>query len=76
MEAVRTTDSQFRRSIRFRERVRKRKPTQSANQHRLRALDGTALHAGFARYFTPPPLENVDQGTISKFAGTTNEPDR
>jgi hypothetical protein len=34
---------------------------------------GTALHAGYARYFTPPPLENVDQSTISKFAGTTNE---
>src|SRR6266705_1037430 len=35
-------------------------------------LDGTTLHAGYARYFTPPPLENVDQSTISKFAGTTN----
>src|SRR5262245_13870364 len=34
---------------------------------------GTALHAGYARYFTPPPLENVDQNTIAKFAGTTNE---
>jgi len=34
---------------------------------------GTALHAGYARYFTPPPLENVEQGTISKFDGTTNE---
>src|SRR5205807_1792932 len=34
---------------------------------------GTALHAGYARYFTPPPLENVEQGTISKFNGTTNE---
>jgi hypothetical protein len=34
---------------------------------------GTTLHAGYARYFTPPPLENVDQSTISKFAGTTNE---
>jgi outer membrane receptor protein involved in Fe transport len=33
----------------------------------------TTLHAGYARYFTPPPLENVDQSTISKFAGTTNE---
>jgi TonB dependent receptor-like, beta-barrel len=34
---------------------------------------GTTLHAGYARYFTPPPLENVSQTTISKFAGTTNE---
>src|SRR6266568_6581595 len=36
-------------------------------------FDGTTLHVGYARYFTPPPLENVDQSTISKFAGTTNE---
>lgn len=35
-------------------------------------LKGTALHAGYARYFTPPPLENVPQSTISKFNGTTN----
>src|SRR6266850_5867036 len=34
---------------------------------------GTAIHGGYARYFTPPPLENVDQSTIAKFAGTTNE---
>jgi hypothetical protein len=34
---------------------------------------GTILHAGYARYFTPPPLENVDQSTIAKFTGTTNE---
>ena len=33
---------------------------------------GTAIHGGYARYFTPPPLENVDQSTIAKFAGTTN----
>ena len=36
-------------------------------------LKGTAFHAGYARYFTPPPLENVEQSTIAKFAGTTNE---
>jgi TonB dependent receptor len=35
--------------------------------------EGTVFHAGYARYFTPPPLENVDQSTIAKFAGTTNE---
>ncbi len=34
---------------------------------------GTVVHAGYARYFTPPPLENVPQSTIAKFAGTTNE---
>src|SRR5437763_2165616 len=36
-------------------------------------LKGTTLHAGYARYFTPPPLENVEQGTVSKFDSTTNE---
>jgi hypothetical protein len=36
-------------------------------------FEQTTIHAGYARYFTPPPLENVDQGTIAKFAGTTNE---
>jgi len=35
---------------------------------------GTIFHAGYARYFTPPPLEAVPQTTISKFVGTTNEP--
>jgi hypothetical protein len=34
---------------------------------------GTTFHAGYARYFTPPPLEAVPQSTIAKFAGTTNE---
>src|SRR5436309_3222334 len=35
--------------------------------------DSTALHVGYARYFTPPPLEAVPQSTIAKFAGTTNQ---
>jgi outer membrane receptor protein involved in Fe transport len=35
--------------------------------------EATTFHAGYARYFTPPPLENVDQSTIAEFAGTTNE---
>ena len=35
--------------------------------------EATTFHAGYARYFTPPPLENVEQSTIAKFAGTTNE---
>ena len=35
--------------------------------------DLTTLHVGYARYFTPPPLEAVPQSTIAKFAGTTNE---
>ena len=36
---------------------------------------GTAFHAGYARYFTPPPLDAVPQITIGKFAGTINEPE-
>lgn len=32
----------------------------------------TTLHGGYARYFTPPPLESVESGTIAKFNGTTN----
>jgi outer membrane receptor protein involved in Fe transport len=33
--------------------------------------DGTTLHAGYARYFTPPPFELVAGQTVAKFAGTT-----
>ncbi|MBB5398408.1 TonB-dependent receptor [Paraburkholderia youngii] len=33
----------------------------------------TTLHAGYARYFTPPPFELVSGSTISKFDGTTNQ---
>jgi outer membrane receptor protein involved in Fe transport len=31
-------------------------------------LDHTTLHAGFARYFSPPPFELVGNETIAKFA--------
>lgn len=34
--------------------------------------EGTSLHAGYARYFTPPPVENVSGGTLAKFDGTSN----
>jgi len=37
-------------------------------------FEGTTLHAGYARYFTPPPLEAVPQSTLTKFVGTTNAP--
>jgi outer membrane receptor protein involved in Fe transport len=33
--------------------------------------DSTTLHAGYARYFTPPPLENVPSGNITAFNGTS-----
>ncbi len=35
--------------------------------------DSTTLHAGYARYFTPPPLENVPSGNVNAFDGTANE---
>ncbi|MEO7933030.1 MAG: TonB-dependent receptor [Chthoniobacterales bacterium] len=36
------------------------------------ATPETTLHLGYARYFTPPPLELVQSGSIAKFAGTSN----
>ncbi|MYM24344.1 TonB-dependent receptor [Duganella sp. FT135W] len=35
---------------------------------------GTALHAGYSRYFTPPPQELAAQSSIDKYAGTSNAP--
>ncbi len=37
-----------------------------------KAGDQLSLHAGYARYFTPPPLELVQTTTVAKFDGTTN----
>ena len=34
--------------------------------------DSTTLHAGYSRYFTPPPLELVRSSDIAKFNGTSN----
>jgi len=31
----------------------------------------TTVHGGYASYFTPPPLENIPQGSVSQFVGTT-----
>jgi outer membrane receptor protein involved in Fe transport len=36
--------------------------------------EATTLHAGYARYFTPPPLELVATESINKFLNTTAEP--
>jgi outer membrane receptor protein involved in Fe transport len=33
----------------------------------------TTLHAGYARYFTPPPVENVPGSTVQDFKGTSNQ---
>ncbi|HEX4141195.1 MAG TPA: TonB-dependent receptor, partial [Candidatus Methylacidiphilales bacterium] len=35
----------------------------------------TTLHAGYARYFTPPPQEEDSPVDLNKFVGTTNEPE-
>ena len=40
-----------------------------------RPLDGTTLHAGYARTFTPPQFELVATGTLDRFVGTTNAPE-
>ena len=37
--------------------------------------DATAIHAGYARYFTPPPQELVSQSSIGLYANTTNAPE-
>ncbi len=34
--------------------------------------DATTLHAGYARYFTPPPVENVPGSTVAQFDHTSN----
>jgi outer membrane receptor protein involved in Fe transport len=34
--------------------------------------DKTTLHAGYARYFTPPPVENVPAGTVALSDNTSN----
>ena len=35
---------------------------------------GTTLHAGYARYFTPPATEKISSETVALFAGTTGAP--
>jgi outer membrane receptor protein involved in Fe transport len=36
--------------------------------------DSTSLHAGYSRYFTPPPQELAAQSSINLYANTTNAP--
>ena len=38
-------------------------------------LDGTTLHAGYARYFTPPPQAIAAPADIAPFANTTAQPE-
>ncbi|MEJ1959470.1 MAG: TonB-dependent receptor, partial [Nitrosomonadales bacterium] len=37
--------------------------------------DETALHAGYSRYFTPPPQELASQSSINLYAHTSNAPE-
>ncbi len=39
-----------------------------------KATPQTVLHAGYSRYFTPPPTELVSPTTIALFANTSNAP--
>jgi outer membrane receptor protein involved in Fe transport len=34
--------------------------------------DDLRVHAGYSRYFTPPPTEKIDTTSVQKFLGTTN----
>jgi outer membrane receptor protein involved in Fe transport len=38
-------------------------------------VDGTTFHAGYARYFTPPPQAIAAPANIAPFANTTAQPD-
>ena len=38
-------------------------------------LNGTTLHAGYARYFTPPPQAIAAPANVAAFANTTAQPD-
>jgi hypothetical protein len=38
----------------------------------FKATESTTLHTGYARYFTPPPLEVVRSGSVAQFDGTSN----
>ncbi|HWY14583.1 MAG TPA: TonB-dependent receptor [Rhizomicrobium sp.] len=37
-------------------------------------LDGTTLHAGYARYYTPPPFELIGSESVGKFLNTSATP--
>ncbi len=38
------------------------------------ALPGTTVHAGYSRYFTPPPFELIGSASLAKFGGTSALP--
>src|SRR5437762_13766433 len=73
METVRTTDHQFRRPLRHCGCVRARESAQSSNQHRLGAVEGHRAARRLCAVFHTTTAGNVEQDTVSKFNGTTNE---
>ncbi len=38
-----------------------------------KATKTTTFHAGYSRYFTPPPVENVSSSNVNQYDGTSNE---
>ncbi len=38
-------------------------------------FEGTTVHGGYSRYFTPPPFELVSGNAIAQFAGTSAAPE-
>ena len=38
-----------------------------------KATKTTTFHAGYSRYFTPPPVENVSSSSVNLYDGTSNE---
>lgn len=39
-----------------------------------KASQATTVHAGYSRYFQPPPVQHVGPYTVSRFANTSNAP--
>ncbi len=39
-----------------------------------KATADTTVHAGYSRYYTPPPFELIASGTFARFSGTTAVP--
>ena len=40
-----------------------------------RATKATTVHAGYARYFQPPPVQFLNQAAVNSFANTSNAPE-
>jgi outer membrane receptor protein involved in Fe transport len=41
-------------------------------EHQYDVSSDLRVHAGYSRYFTPPPTEKIDTTSVQKFLGTTN----